>query len=319
MADKQPTANPSGPAGAYPAKPMTAEQQQAWITQLVSGTMGQSSTAAAGKYGRPEEGSLIYMGRGRTELSGRQAAKAEGGYAPMARPTQGNKMEKYSDVRLAPLDWSTDQTAKFVNQGVMNKIPGFDVNMGMPEILSAWDDLVKSAYAMNSKDPDNPRWTPQDVMDTYANPKGKFGTVVKGNWEYDIATGEKIRYVGPLSKTTTATQINELTREDALALTKQSMATMLGRMPNNDEVMQYMSILNGYEREHPQVTTTTTDIDPTTGEQTNSRSVTTGGSTAAGKQALVEEQMRQSKEYGAYQAATTGMSWLAQAIKSGVV
>src|ERR1041385_8573449 len=52
------------------------------------------------------------------------------------------------------------------------------------------------------------RKTAQHVMNTYANPKGKFGTVVKGNWEYDIATGEKVRYVGPLSKTTTSTQIN---------------------------------------------------------------------------------------------------------------
>lgn len=318
MAD-QPSANPSGPSGAYPSKPMTADQQQAWVTQLVSGTMGQSSTATAGKYGRPEENSMIYMGKGKTSLSERQAAKAEGGYAPMARPVQGNNMQKYSDVRLTPLDWSSDQMAKFVNQGVMNKIPGFDVNMGMPEILSAWDDMVKSAYAMNSKDPNNPRWTPQDVMNTYANPKGKFGTVVRGNWEYDIATGEKIRYVGPLSKTTTSTQINELTREDALALTKQSMATMLGRMPTNDEVMQYMGILNGYEKAHPQTTTTTQQIDPNTGEAANSSSVTTGGSTAAGKQALVEEQLRQTKEYGAYQAATTGMSWLAQAISKGVL
>jgi hypothetical protein len=277
--------------------------------------MAQSGTA----YGKLGERSLIYTGKGDTNLTERQAAKAEGGYAPMARPVQGNKFVPYAQARLQPLDWSADQVAKFVNQGVMNKIPGFDVNMGMPEVISAWDDLVKSAYEMNQKDPNNPKWTAQDVMNTYANPKGKFGTVVRGNWEYDIATGEKIRYVGPLSKTTTSTQINELTREDALALTKNSMATMLGRMPSNDEVLQYMNILNGYEKAHPQTTTTTQQIDPNTGEAANSSSVTTGGTTAAGKQALVEEQMRQSKEYGAYQAATTGMSWLAQAISKGVL
>jgi hypothetical protein len=288
--------------------------------------MGQSTST--GKYGKPDDNSLIYMGRkagdaARAEASRNRAiskSEGEGGRGtpgPMTAPQ--NDYRSYSDVRLDPIDWSSDQLAKFVNQGVMNKIPGFDVNMGMPEVLSAWDDLVKSAYAMNSKDPNNPRWTAQDVMNTYANPKGKFGTVVRGNWEYDIATGEKIRYVGPLSKTSTSTQINELTREDALALTKQSMATMLGRMPSNDEVGQYMNILNGYERAHPQTTVTTQQIDPTTGEAADSSSVTTGGTTAAGKQALVEEQLKQNKEYVAYQAATTGMSLLAQAVKNGVL
>ncbi len=295
------------------------------IQGLVGNAMAQPSGAARGML---TETSQIYIGRQAGDVARiaesrkRAISKSEGeggrvSTAPSAAPRYDYK--SYAEARLDPIDWSTDQTAKFVNQGVMNKIPGFDVNMGLPEILSAWDDLIKASYEMNQRDPDNPRWTPQDVMNTYANPKGKFGTVVRGNWEYDIATGEKIRYVGPLSKTTTSTQINELTREDALALTKQSMATMLGRMPSNEEVMQYMGILNGYEQANPQVTTTTTQIDPETGESADTSSVTKGGTSAAGRQALLEEKLRQDKEYGAYQAATTGMSWLAQAISGGVL
>lgn len=315
----QPTGNPTGAPGAYANKPVTQQQLSSSIQSMIGGIMANPGGGSSAAFGKPSDNSLIYMGKGNTQLTERQAAKAEGGYAPMARPTQGNNMQAYSQVRLAPLDWTDDQMAKFVNQGVMNKVPGFDVNMGMPEILSAWDDLVKSSFAMNSKDPNNPRWTPQDVMNTYSNPKGKFGTVRKGDWEYDVATGEKVRYVGPLSKTTTATQINELTRADALALARNSMATMLGRAPSDGEVGMYLNILNGYEKSNPQVTTTTTNINPETGESESSSSVTKGGTTAAGKQALIEEQMKQSPEYGAYQAATTGMSWLAQAISRGVL
>jgi hypothetical protein len=293
---------------------------------MIAGAQANPSGSTTGKL---TDNSQIYLGKqtGATQAQKDAYAAAHDPDARRLGATQGfpmisgdsNKMSAYAQARLQPLDWSSDQLAQFVNKGVMNKVPGFDTNMGMPEVLSAWDDLIKSAYAMNQKDPNNPKWTPDDVMNTYANPKGKFGTVTRGNWEYDIATGEKIRYVGPLSKTTTSTQIQELTREDALALTKNSMASMLGRAPSAAEVGQYLNILNGYEKEHPQTTTTTTQIDPNTGEAANSASTTTGGTTAAGRQALLEEQMKQSPEYGAFQAATTGMSWLAQAISKGVV
>ncbi len=316
----QPTSNPTSPSSAFANKPVTQSQLTQSIQQMIGGAMANPGGGSAAAFGRPADNSSIYMG-----MKTQQQIQRER-YAAQHDPDMRNKLFEpdsrnsvtYAEARLAPLDWSQDQLAKFVNQGVMNKIPGFDVNMGMPEVLSAWDDLVKSSFAMNSKDPNNPKWTPFDVMNTYSNPKGKFGTVVKGDWEYDIATGEKVRYVGPLQKTTTATQVNELTRADALALAKQSMATMLGRMPSDGEVGMYLNILNGYEKANPQTTTTTTNINPETGEAESSNAVTTGGTSMAGKQALLEEQMKKSPEYGAFQAATTGMSWLAQAVNQGL-
>lgn len=279
---------------------------------LSGGANTAMATANPGKNGIPAANSPIFTGYS----TARKRESLEGG-APVKGQNKTPMFEPYSQAKLAPLTWTDEQMAKFVNQGVINKVPGFDVNMGMPEIMNQWDKLVTASFGFNSRDPKNPTWTPQDVLNTYANPQGKFGTVKRGDWEYDIATGEKVKYVGPLTKTSTSTNINELTREDALALTKQSMATMLGRMPTNDEVSKYMSILNGYEAAHPQVSTTTANISPETGEQVSSNTVTTGGSTAAGKQALIEEQMQRNPEYGAYQAATTGMNWLMAKINGG--
>lgn len=314
---------PTNVTSGYQNKPITQGQASDLanlIAQKVGGAMANPGGGSA-PFGKPNDNSSIYMGlRTQKEIEAdRYTAQHDPDMRGKVYTPDTKKTMTYSEARLAPLDWTSDQMAQFVNQGVMNKIPGFDVNMGMPEIISAWDDLVKASFAMNSKDPDNPKWTPFDVMNTYSNPKGKFGTVRKGDWEYDVATGEKVKYVGPLTKVTTSTAINELTREDAMALAKNSMATMLGRAPSDSEVGQYLNILNGYNREHPQTTTTTTGINPDTGEAESSNTVTTGGTTAAGQQALLEEQMKQSPEYGAFQAATTGMSWLAQAISRGVV
>ena len=322
MSSPTPAPTPDPRYNQTPTQPQptagSGDQLAIWLQQQIATVQANQRGSTVGKL---NDRSQIYLGqKTQQQLAYERQMKMidPSGRGASVNPDQTTNMQSYAQAKLAPLDWNDDQLSKFVNQGVMNKIKGFDVNMGMPEILSAWDDLIQASYGMNLKDPNNPKWTPEDVMNTYANPKGKFGTVTKGNWEYDIATGEKIRYVGPLSKTTTSTQINELTREDALALAKNSMASMLGRAPSNSEVGQYLNILNGYEREHPQTTTTTTDIDPNTGEAANSSAVTTGGTTAAGRQALLEEQMKQSPEYGAFQAATTGMSWLAQAISKGV-
>src|SRR5512139_2252160 len=57
----------------------------------------------------------------------------------------------YESARLLPTGWSPEQLKRFVNKGIMYGIPGFDVGMGMPEIVAAWDELVKSSAAFSSK------------------------------------------------------------------------------------------------------------------------------------------------------------------------
>ena len=303
-------------AGPNPVGTQAPAQQQMSPAQLgaMVGALANGAMATAGgtTTGKLTDNSQIFTG---WSVS-RNRAAADGKAAPGQVKTP--VYQTYAQAKQAPLSWSDEQLAQFVNKGMMAKAKGFDVNMGMPDIMSTWDDLLKSAYGFNQADPSHPKWTASDILDTYANPKGKFGEVQKGDWMYDIATGEKTKYVGPLQKTTTATTINELNRQDALALTKQSMSQLLGRAPTNDEVTQYMNLLNGYERANPDIATTTENIDPTTGQATSSTTTRQGsarmGPTAPGRQALLESQLQKTPEYGAYQAATTGMSWLMAAI-----
>lgn len=251
----------------------------------------------------------VYMGR-RTVAN---AMRQTGG----AGPSAGKSMDEdwimsITEAQLQPQRWSDKERDEFVRSGVMRKIPGFNENMGLPEILSQWDDMVQLSSSMRQQ---GINMSPWDLMNTYKNREGT--TYKKGNWEYDAVTDQPVKYVGPLSKTDTSTRTELSTREDALALAKTSMAQILGRAPRPEELNNYLSLLNGFERNNPTTSTTTSTIDPTTGETTSSATNTSGGVTQAGRQALLTENMLGTDEAGAYQAATTYMSALMQAITQG--
>jgi hypothetical protein len=303
-----PTPSPS-PGAPPPGYSGMTDFQNALLSKLNQGMSG------GGTGGVLNDTSQIFTGFGRGLVGPEQLPKGA---------ANTPQYQSYAQYRLDPLSWSQDQVDQFVNQGVLAHATGFSRQMGMPEVVSAWDDLIKSAYAFNSKDPNNPKWTPQDVLNTYSDNQGKFGEVQQGDWMYDIATGLKTRYVGPTTKTLTDKTVDTLTREDALAISRQTMGQMLGRMPTNDEVTKYLNLLNTYAQSHPRTTTTVSHIDPTTGEEV-SRDVSTdvgmsasiAGRAAADKQALLESEMMKSPEYGAYQAATTYYNAMMQMITRG--
>jgi len=216
----------------------------------------------------------------------------------------------YQDARLLPLSWSADQVKQFVNQGILNKNPDFGPNMGMPEIISAWDNAVKASFEWNQGSAPGARvWTPQDVLDSYSGQKGQFGTVKQGEWMVDAQTGERVKYLGPTSRTSTTRQINLSSAGDVQALTTQVLTQALGRAPTPKEIAQYKATLNAAEKANPQVTTTKSQLipDAATGSVTigNQSSTTTGGLSSAAEQAMVQNQAQASPEYAKYQSATT--------------
>lgn len=243
----------------------------------------------------------IYMGM----KKGSPDVLAAGGRGPV---TSGATRDLLSleDAQNLPLTWTQKQQDDFVRTLVLKKYPGADPNMGLPEIGKAWGDLVTVAQQAQQA---GSNLSPWDILNTYRTRSGM--TYKRGNWEYDAATNQPIRYIGPKTKTTTSTTVNTLTREDALALTKDSMARLLGRAPTSGEVGQYLTILNGLAEKNPQVTTTTSTIDDQ-GVQSEKSSRTTGGISQAGLQAAAEQKIEQNPEYGAYQASTTYMNALLQ-------
>lgn len=269
--------------------------------------------------------SMIYMNHGTPGIPGKAGniASQFGPYAPGASKTAhpSNAMT-YQDARLAPLSWSAQQIKTFVNQGILNKNPDFGPNMGMPEILSAWDNAVQASFAWNqTSTPGVKKWTPQDVLDSYAGQAGKFGTVKQGDWMVDAQTGERVKYVGPTSKTTKTTSINLSNTQDVQALTTQVLTQALGRAPTSKEVAQYKSTLNAAEKANPQVTTTVSQLTPNMdtgavdiGDQSQT---TSGGLDAAAEQQMVLNNAQQSPEFAKYQAGTTYFNALMQMIGGG--
>ena len=231
----------------------------------------------------------------------------------------------YDQAKGLPAQWiqtDPDMLKKLVNKGIINKVPGFDVGMGLPEIMSAWDDLVQASFAANQAGGANgKKWTPWDILDTYSNSKNKYGTVKKGDWEYDVATGERIRYIGQTSKTTTSKSVNLSSLEDVQALTTQVLTQALGRAPTANELAQYKSTINGAQEKNPTVTTTTSQLsgDVATGnvETTAQNSVTSGGFSNDAAAQMVQNQAKKGPEYGKYQSGTTYYNALMQMLTGG--
>lgn len=260
----------------------------------------------AGRSKTPGMGEKIYLGPG----SGGQSYAGQAISEPMRRrmEAESNSMS-YDQARGLPLSWLSSNPNKlrdFVNMGVLRKIPGFNVNMGMPEILSAWDDMLLASWGINKAGGGGKTWSPWDVMNSYSNSGMNFGTVRRGDWLYDVGTGEKVKYVGPKSKTTTQKRIDLSSPEDVKALTTQMLSELLGRAPTAEELGKYKSAINAYEQSNPMIATTTETLNDM-GEVVSTSTKTEGGASEAAKSMVVTEQAKQGPEYGKYQSGT--MYW----------
>ena len=118
----------------------------------------------------------------------------------------------------------------------------------------------------------------------------------------------------PRTVTSTQVQANESTRTDASALFEQAATSLLGRAPTKSESSKFFGALNKYEKANPTVTTTTSNYSGE-GDLTSQSSTSKGGVSADARAYLAEQQAKADPEYGAYQAATTYMGALMQAIK----
>jgi len=255
-------------------------------------------------------GSTVYMGPNMGVLAPGLMAGGVG----VAGSVIGHNTMDYEKASGLPATWSDQQKRDFISKGILYKLPGFDMNMGMPEIMKAWGNLVDSAQVISKAGGGD--WSPWDVMGSYANDGKGFGTVRKGDWEYDARTGEKVKYVGPRTKTTTSKNVNLSSPEDVRALTTQMLTELLGRAPTTEELAKYRSSINGFERSNPEVTTTTHTLNEM-GEEVSQQSTTTGGASQAALGGIISEGAKEGPEYGKYQSGTTYFNALMQMISGG--
>lgn len=238
-------------------------------------------------------------------------------------PTRGHDTGRrgggitYDQAQNLPGQWYSNDKSfynEFIAKAIMYKMPGADPDMGLPEAGAVWDNLLQTSIQLSKTTGRN--WTPWEVMESYNHKPGTLGTHRVGDWIIDNATGEKVKYVGPRSKTTTQTSVDLSDPETAQALITNSLTQLLGRAPSDKELARFKSTLSGYERANPSVATTTENYDDQ-GNVVSSNTTRSGGVTDAGRQAILADKVDESPEYAKYQAGTTYFNALLGLIGGG--
>lgn len=236
--------------------------------------------------------------------------RAEGiGYV---RPSSGTTT--YNAAQNLPGVWYNDNPGaykEFVNKAVLYKLPGASPDMGLPEVGKVWDDLLQTAIGLSKAT--GREWSPWDVLESYNRKPGSLGTSRQGDWLIDNATGERVKYVGPRTKTTTGRAVDLSSPEEVQALAQQALTQMIGRAPTDKELAQFKASLNAFERENPEITTTTETYNDM-GEVVATDVQRSGGASEAALSSLIQEDVKDTKEYGKYQGGTTFFNALLQMV-----
>lgn len=241
------------------------------------------------------------------------SVRAEGiGYRPAA-----SDVTSYGNAQNLPGLWYNNNPGaykEFMNKAILYKLPGASADMGLPEVGQVWDNLLQTS--INLTKATGREWTPWEVMESYNRKPGSLGTSRQGDWLVDNATGERVKYVGPRTKTTTNRSIDLSSPEEVQALAQQVLTQMIGRAPTDKELAQFKASMNSFERENPQITTTTQHLDDM-GEVVSTDQATSGGATEAALAGLVQDDVKETKEYGKFQGGTTLFNALLQMVGSG--
>lgn len=233
----------------------------------------------------------VYLGQTQ-DRSNYTAADEMAGRAGRGGPkVMKDRTSTVEEVAGSYYSWDNGQKNKFVTQLAL---AGYDVeNMRDAQLAQLWGGYVQQAstYFSNGK-----KLTPWDMLAKDRQQREAYMNT-------------------PRSETTTSTSTDLSTFEDARAVMYEVARSLLGRAPTKTESKQIQSVLNSYEKANPTVTTTTTNYmgDTVTGQE----SKTSGGVRAETRQMLAMDEAKKDPEYGAYQAATNGMNWLQELIRTG--
>lgn len=233
--------------------------------------------------------------------------------------------------------WSASQRRELIQKGILSG--QLQENAGEMEGAAWWKSLVESAARFGAAG--NPL-SPMGLADGYVQgqglgmtdqqrfklQRGSFpsGAIFDSSGKYtrtyrdgqfivDEMTGTRT-YVGPKFKTTTDVHTDLTDPATAKALTTSLFQQLVGRDPGEGELGQFAAALTQAEQAAP-VTTSTTNEYNDLGEVVNQTSKTSGGITAEGKQQLLTDKLKGTKEAGVYQAATTYSNALRNLIWGG--
>lgn len=215
------------------------------------------------------------------------------------------------DAENLYFNWSQKQRDDFRAKGLLSGL--LTQGAGDLEAFNLWQSLVKQASLYGTQ---NQHVGPLDILSGYVKANSNGGWVKQGNFEVNPATGEK-RYVGPKFTTTTQSQVDLTDPATAKAVAVQAFQSLLGRDPNSGEIAAYASALAQAEQDNPATSVVISQHDPTTGDVVGTSTTTAGGVTSQGQAQLAADRIKNTKEYGATQAATTYMNALQSAVRGG--
>lgn len=244
-------------------------------------------------------GGQVYMGTQRTMVKTRPGAPERGFRGQdSVLGTQQAEQEYYT--------WDQKKQNDFVSKAIVGGL--LNVGAGRIEGGSLWKSLVGEAAKYFSA---GQKVSPMDLLASYVKAAGGGNSwTTAGVWKINTVTGER-QYQGPGTYlgNGTAQQVDtrvDLTDPDtAKAVATKLFQDLMGRDPGAGELTNFASALHTAEQSSPVTQTTTTQYDMTTGQPISSSASSSGGVTAEGQQYIGEQQIKKSKEYGAYQAATT--------------
>lgn len=280
------SATPSPSMTALPTSVPTATGAQT-VGGNVSGYAAQSaaSVSAGQVYMGTTPGTTINVGRS--------------GYLALGDMQTGGPQESYlstSDAANLYYSWTADQQAAF--RAKMALVDSSYATATDAQLAAAWggaNGLVAQAAAYLAS---GQKVTPWDILtkDIASNNGGRGKALQTVYKNYD--------------------QVVHTSAPDANAIFMASAQSLLGRAPTADELTAFRNNLYGLEAANPlhhqeEITYTAQGI-PMPVEKG-----TSGGVSDAAKQMLALQQAKGNKDYGAYQAATTYMNALKQAIGLG--
>jgi hypothetical protein len=134
----------------------------------------------------------------------------------------------------------------------------------------------------------------------YERARKGFSLSDGGSGDDTLATGPKY----PITTKSKNTVIDLSSPAEAKAFLRSSMMTLLGRDPSEEEVEDFVSMLNSHEQDNPATTMSKTTTFKAGNSRTRTR-VIDDGFTSAESAELAEDEVMSRPGYAEYQAATT--------------
>ena len=200
-----------------------------------------------------------------------------------------DRVDSLSEAQAQFYGWDDRTRSKFVTQ---LSLAGYNASgLTDSDLAKAWGAYTEQAasyYAQGKK------LTPWDIL------------------AKDRRMRENAPPEAPRTVTSTETNADLSTRQDAHALFLQAAQQLLGRDPTAQEIKGFQSTLNAYEKANP---VTRTTVSKYQGQDLQSqKSTTQGGVSAEAKQLMASQDIKKDPEFGAYQAATTYFDAMMQMI-----